>query len=288
MESGDRKGCDRFQTVSERTILHWLPMMSHFIAFFDHFRGSNKQNECQGRLGFALLQQSNDPSSAKLILYRTKAQILSTALLPADKSLTFKQEYLQYTDDSNVFWSLNFASSDEAEVFLQELDKKCPVTRTNATEIAAEAIKIETELSEAAAETDHDAAEPQETVDDASKKSNIVLRMAKMGQALPALSATNQSANDTDSSISSNGGGDTNTSLLLSSVPSHSHSKPTNISVAVQPVPNYWHQSSAVANYSASNMNNFISENRVQNAEVRNSINLIKDSPRSGWLNESQ
>lgn len=231
----------------------------------DDFR-ANKQNECQGRLGFALLQQSDDLTVAKLILYRTKSQILSTALLSSSMSLTFKQEYLQYTDDTNVFWSLNFTSNDEADVFLQELDKKCVVKRV-VTEVATEAIA--TELPESVAQADM---EPIETIFDASNKSNIVLRMAKVGQALPALSATNQSTvNDTDSLISSNGGnGDTdNTSLLLSSISSHSQSKPTNISVAVQPVPNYWHPSSTVSNYSSVNLNNFISENRVQNAEVR-------------------
>lgn len=112
------------------------------------------------------MQQSDDAAVAKLILYRTKSQILSTALLVPNKSLTFKQEYLQYTDDSNIFWSLNFTSSDEANVFLQELDKKCPVTHASATELATEAIKIKTELSEAAADIDTNT-EPHETVVDA-------------------------------------------------------------------------------------------------------------------------
>lgn len=216
--------------------------------------------------------------ATKLILYRTKSQILSTALLSSNKSLTYKQDYLQYTDDANVFWSLNFTSSDEAEVFLQELEKKCAVSRASANEIAAAAIKVEAELSEAAIETDTNA-EKLETTTDASKKSSVVQRMAKVGQALHMLSATNQSnANDTDSSISSNGGGGDNghSSLILSSVPSHSQSKPTNISVAVQPVPNYWQSSSVTANYTTTNLNSFITENRVQNAEVRMNLGKLE------------
>lgn len=252
--------------------------MFHLYGDFLYvFRGADNQNECQGRLGFALLQQSNNSGAAKLILYRTKSQIMSSTELAVNKSLTFKQDYLQYTDDSNIFWSLNFTSTDEADVFLQELDQKCKVTRVNSTEIAAEAIKIETELSEAAAETDGETNDTNDTTTDASRKSNLVQRMAKVGQALPMLDATNNAnAIDTDSSFSSCGGGDSDntTSLILSSVPSHSHPKPTNISVAVQPVPNYWHPSSAAANYSSSNLNNFVSENRMQNTEVR--MNLSK------------
>lgn len=192
-----------------------------------------------------------------------------------NKSLTFKQEYLQYTDDSNIFWSLNFTSSDEANVFLQELDKKCPVTHASATELATEAIKIKTELSEAAADIDTNT-EPHETVVDASKKSDIVLRMARVGQALPMPNILNNQSttNESDLSIASNGSGDSDTSLVLSTLPSHSHTKPTNISLAVQTLPNYWHPPSGVASFASSNLNNFVSENRVQNAETR--MNLSK------------
>lgn len=281
LECGDCPRCHRFQIVSaEKENKNVFRRLSLF--FIDNFRGANKQNECQGRLGFALLQHSTDSTAAKLILYRTKTQILSTAQVVTDKSLTYKQDYLQYTDDSNVFWSLNFAASDEADVFLQELDKKCTVTRANTTEIAPEAIKIETELPEVATEIVADAESIEPIVDASMQKSNIVLRMAKVGQALPMLSATGPpNENDTDSSVSSIGGGgdDVSTSLVLTSLPSHSISKPTNISVAVQPVPNYWHTPSATAaavNYSSTNLNNFISENRVQNAEVRMNISKLE------------
>lgn len=227
-------------------------------------------------MGFALLQQSNDPTAAKIILYRTKSQILSTALLPLlpQKSLTYKQDYLQYTDDATTFWSLHFASSDEANVFLQELEKRCALTRENATEIAAEAIKIETELSEAAAETDTDTASSR-AGDDASKKSNIVMRMAKVGQALPMLNAASaqSNANDLNSSMSSNGTDDHHSSLVLSSAPALPLSKPANISVAVQPMPNYWQSSSSIA---STNLSNFVTENRVQNAEVRMNMSKLE------------
>uniref|UniRef100_A0A182IRH5 PH domain-containing protein n=1 Tax=Anopheles atroparvus TaxID=41427 RepID=A0A182IRH5_ANOAO len=117
-----------------------------------------------GKVGLALLKSS---SGHRLLLYRTKTEVLGTITFTPEVKLFLKQDYLQFrTDDSSDFWSVLFESESDRQAMLSVLESWCTVEREPL---------VEEPMSEA-----EQNAEPTDT------RSNLVARMAKMGgQALP-------------------------------------------------------------------------------------------------------
>ncbi|XP_053659576.1 uncharacterized protein LOC128708621 [Anopheles marshallii] len=113
-----------------------------------------------GKLGLALL---NSTTGHRLLLYRTKTDVLGTVTLTRDTKLLLKQDYLQFrADDSNNFWSVLFESDSDRQAFLNAIESCCSVEREPV---------VEEPLSEVEKDT-----EPRK-----SKRSELAARMARLG-----------------------------------------------------------------------------------------------------------
>lgn len=260
-----------------------------------HFRW-NDTNKSFGQLGMALLKNPAD-NAHKLILYRTKEQILSTLQLAESVKVYWKPPYLQYHDDVNGFWSLLFASDNDSNAFFGKLEEVCIVDRTNSTKTESKAFDTEKDASKPVEPVKStktvEQKSPEKTSSDdidgsiPTSKAAVVHRVAKIGHQLPNFkppfdddsdSSTLHSDSEkfpfkssTISSIIPDKIGTIGSSHITPShitpshiTPSYIPPKPANISLALQPSiwsPGY-------------DFNAFASENRIQNAEVR--MNLTK------------
>lgn len=219
----------------------------------------NQQNEALGKVGLAVIKNDD---KIRLILYRTKQLVLSTLSLQSTSIVYNKQDYVQYEDDDHSFWSLRFEVNDR-ETFLKTIDQHCNVEDEP---VEAPTIKPDAPI----------------IIDDNKKvlesnKLSIVNRMAKMGHQLPQMKrsielpdAEIEEVRDTAASYRPvvpkwkpdipsremfpyGGTANTNTPILASST-------------LISYNPNMM--------TAESGMNSFLTENRIQNSEVR--MNLSK------------
>lgn len=230
----------------------------------------NDVNTSLGQLGFALLKNLTENTS-KLILYKTKEQILSTLLLSKSSKVYWRPPYLQYHDDVNEFWSLLFGSDTDSNEFL------CCIDRDN--------IEKEKKIEATSSKLSEIVETPKDKVDgtdiiipaSAKAKSDVVYRVAKIGHQLPKINPV--ADDDSDSTLPS----DTEKSSIMQSIksinniPGNLQEKPidivstqippksANISVAVQP---------SFLSSSTFDLNSLATENRIQHTEVR--MNLSK------------
>lgn len=252
----------------------------------------NDANTSLGQLGLALLKNSDDDMS-KLILYKTKEQILSTLLLTKSSQVYWKPPYLQYHDDSNIFWSLLFGCDDDSNEFFAKLEEACTIDRAlthtvklDANETAEKEAEKESEVQNKVSDTDEQKSKNNDEVDGAislpkaKAKSDVVYRVAKIGHQLPKMNPVADEDSDSTSYPS-----DTEkipSMLPIKSLynitekpapigPTQIPPKPANISVALQP--SFWSQPSSSSS-STLDLNTFAAENRIQHTEVR--MNLSK------------
>lgn len=264
-----------------------------------NFSRLNDANTSLGQLGLAILSNLADDTS-KLILYKTKEQVLSTFLLQKSSKVYWKPPYFQYHDDMNGFWSLIFSSDADSNEFLAKLNGLCLVDRGENTQPEDGSTNVKEEEEEKKDNKSDSATkmmetvitaksiEPKKSTNDkvdgateqtdnlsAKTKSDVVFRVAKIGHQLPKMHSV--ADDDSDSAHAS----DTDrvpsmTSLKsvhipdkpISLAPSHLPPKPTNISVALQS--QFWPSSS-----STFDLNAFATENRIQNTEVRMNISKL-------------
>uniref|UniRef100_A0A182MUB4 WH1 domain-containing protein n=1 Tax=Anopheles culicifacies TaxID=139723 RepID=A0A182MUB4_9DIPT len=127
----------------------------------------NGDNMFLGKLGLALL---NSTIGHRLLLYRTKTDVLGTVTLERSTKILLKQDYLQFTaDDSNEFWSVLFESETDRQALLNVIESCCQVDR-------------EPVIEEPLSEVEKDVEPPK------NKRSELAARMARMGgQAMPSM-----------------------------------------------------------------------------------------------------
>lgn len=232
-------------------------------------------SQSQGQLGLALLKNASEDSS-KLILYKTKDNILSTLCLLKKSIVYWKPPYLQYRDSQNEFWSLLFANDADSVDFFAKLEEVCtidrPIIQTNETEDCKKMPEMRTvsvaQSSEKVVNSD-EMMKPK-----VCNPRDVVYRVAKIGHELPRLKPPTD--NDSDLTLSFDTEQVSNIlphklkpsyNVPEAVLPSkHIPPKPTNISVALQsPI---WSPSSTF------DLNSFAAESRIQNTEVR--MNLSK------------
>ncbi|EDV47378.1 uncharacterized protein LOC6551539 [Drosophila erecta] len=87
-----------------------------------------KSSENLGRVGLAL-SILGEMEASKLIVYRSKSQVLTTLqLTPRGGKVILRESYLQFYDDEQRFWSLRFDKEpDEQEFVTFMLKNKLPV-----------------------------------------------------------------------------------------------------------------------------------------------------------------
>lgn len=235
-------------------------------------------NTSLGQLGLALLKNPTD-DAAKLILYKTKDHILSTLQLTKATKVYWKPPYLQYHDSQQGFWSLFFTSDKDSTEFFAELGEVCTIDGASATiDINA----VATDSTKAPVDSMKTETNTTDSIDAPKPKSDVVYRVSKIGHQLPKMKAT-AADDDSDSTLPSDTERIPNPQPSIKSIhaissdrvvyPAFQHpSKPTNISLALQP-PLIWSSLSSPST-STFDLNAFASENRIQNTEVR--MNLTK------------
>ena len=229
---------------------------------------------------------------SKLILYKTKEQILSTLLLTKSSQVYWKPPYLQYHDDSNTFWSLLFGCDDDSIEFFAKLEEACTIDRgllkPDANETTEKERERELDVQNKVSDTDELKSKSNDKVDGAISlpkaraKSDVVYRVAKIGHQLPRMKPVADEDSDSTSYPS-----DTEkipNMLPIKSLynipekpgpiaPTQIPPKPANISVALQP--SFWSQPSSSTSSSTFDLNTFAAENRIQHTEVRMNISKL-------------
>lgn len=253
-----------------------------------YFLRVDDANTSLGQLGLALLKNSADDMS-KLILYKTKEQILSTLLLTRSSQVYWKPPYLQYHDDSNIFWSLLFGCDDDSNEFFAKLEEACTIDRgllkPHANETTEKEREKELDAQNKVSDTDELKSKNNDKVDGAislpkvNAKSDVVYRVAKIGHQLPRMKPVADEDSDSTSYPS-----DTEkipSMLPIKSLynisekpapkaPTQIPPKSANISVALQP--SFWSQPSSSSTF---DLNTFAAENRIQHTEVRMNISKL-------------
>lgn len=203
------------------------------------------------------MKTANETSKCKLILYRTKQNVLANITLqPGVSKIFIKNECIQCQDDEQNFWSIVFEAND-IDVVLKEIDLQYLIREHNDDTIKQPENK------------------KSQNHEDIPSKATILSRMAKMGKPLPQLPAS------TTSEISDSSDQDD-----IKPVPIAHPRRTINKIVPVKNfIPSVHHtQTSSVStmdnhtliayNPDTSGLNILLADNRSQNTEIR--MNLSK------------
>lgn len=245
-------------------------LLIHSIVFGYRIEDTNIS---QGQLGFALLTHSQIHSS-KLILYKTKDQLLSTLLLKESVKLYWKSPYLQFHDDLNSFWSLHFSKEKDFNDFLDHLNGKCQIDRSDDSGNSNESKDVEItkdEHSTQKPDVAHDIndTELNENTDesDAAKKSDVVNRVAKIGHRIPMLNLAANAKNENEFKVQKNEPlSPTFNSSQLNRIPTQDLVSNAGSSMSTV---------SPVVVSTTFDLNSFATEYRMQSTEVRFNISKL-------------
>lgn len=236
----------------------------------------------------AVIKSTTDDSVLRIILYRTKQNVLSTITLNAATATTkvyLKQDYFQYQDDEQQFWSIRFDVDADRSEILQAISKHCIVEHEPIEEKQPNVVPTKTRITipveiPLSAEP---CASTSSTAEEQSKRT-LVTRMAKMGKQLPQV--TRQPIATKDSSSPEDSDTDVRKERYKPALPKWKPDVPTRIPHEMIPYSgNGMNTSSGTPILSTSTLiaynqmsehgiNAFLSENRIQNTEVR--MNLSK------------
>lgn len=142
----------------------------------------NGENVNQGRVGLAVVQPNAVVGHLRIILYRSKSDILSAVSLTSDDAVTAVRssgDYVQFRDNDQQFWSVCFDSTADRSDFLRVIGVvKVPQSDGKA------AVPFKPDVNHKPNPT---ISTPTITavVPPSSAKTSLVNRMAKMGQHLP-------------------------------------------------------------------------------------------------------
>lgn len=170
----------------------------------------NQQNTIIGRLGFAVLL--SDKRNLKIILYKSKIDLLSSVVLRESNKIYVKGNFIQYLDSSNNFWSILFENENDRDEAIKLLEERCTIEwiemessiKTNDSNNAMESENQEEKDAKNDGPTeDATCADKSVETDPEEKqtkqlKANILTRMAKMGKRLVP-SGSNKASDVSDS-----------------------------------------------------------------------------------------
>jgi hypothetical protein len=165
----------------------------------------NNQNTVIGKLGFAILI-SDKSQSLKIILYKSKIDLLSSLVLRSSNKIYVKGNFIQYLDSHNNFWSVLFENPNDRDEAIRLLEERCEIERdemevsiksnTNDSTVVVGGSSSKDDESESHENAKNDdVATTDATCDKAVEtdpedkqnkqmKANILTRMAKMGKRL--------------------------------------------------------------------------------------------------------
>lgn len=192
--------------------MNWEVLIAKLVTAY---KVINDQNTIIGRLGFAIL--ISDKSNLKMILYKSKIDLLSSVLLRESNKIYVKGNFIQYLDSSNNFWSILFENESDRDEAIRLLEERCTIERNEidssikANDGNGSINEMESEnQDEKAAKNDEDATCADKSVEtdpeekqNKQLKTNILARMAKMGKRLVPSGSNKNSASDESASENS-------------------------------------------------------------------------------------
>ncbi|KAL7025816.1 hypothetical protein ACKWTF_013650 [Chironomus riparius] len=198
-EDGDEERSSA--TDSENSKVSWEVLLAKLVTAY---KVINNQNTVIGKLGFAILI-SDKSQSLKIILYKSKIDLLSSLVLRTTNKIYVKGNFIQYLDSHNNFWSVLFEHPNDRDEAIRLLEERCEIERdemevsiksnTNDSTVVVGSSKDDESESHENAKNDDVVATTDATCDKAVEtdpedkqnkqmKANILTRMAKMGKRL--------------------------------------------------------------------------------------------------------
>lgn len=186
-QDGDEDDKSGSQTDSESKT-DWQVLIAKLVTAY---KVINNTNTVIGKLGFAIL--ISDKSELKIILYKSKIDLLSTLIVREANKIFQKGNFIQYLDTHQNFWSVLFESESDRDEALRLLEERCTIQRDEMEKsINANESKVnesetndnaehakgdgDVETSDKACETDPEEKQTKQM------KANILSRMARMGK----------------------------------------------------------------------------------------------------------
>lgn len=204
---------NKSQTDSESKT-DWQVLMAKLVTAY---KVINNTNTVIGKLGFAIL--ISDKKELKMILYKSKIDLLSTLIIRESNKIYQKGNFIQYLDTHQNFWSVLFENESDRDEAVRLLEERCTI-QMDEMEKSIEISANETKVVESENNENPDIAKPEgegevETSDKACEtdpeekqtkqmKANILTRMARMGKKIVLPNKTSNSemsdSSDADSS----------------------------------------------------------------------------------------
>lgn len=185
-ENTDDNKSTKSQTDSESKT-DWQVILAKLVTAY---KVINQTNTVIGKLGFALLL--SDKRELKMILYKSKIDLLSTVIVRESNKVYVKGNFVQYLDDHQNFWSVLFENESDKDETLRVLEERCTIQNEEMEKSAnandakvdeSETNEENTKLCEGDVETSDKACETDPEEKQAKQiKTNILTRMARMGK----------------------------------------------------------------------------------------------------------
>lgn len=212
---GDEEGDEDKTDSSESSNLNWEVLSAKLVTAY---KAINKENVLIGHLGFAILV--SDKRSLKMILYKSKIDLLSSIVLKESDKIYVKGKFIQYMDSSSNFWSVLFDNENDRDEIIRLLEERCTIERdemessikANGSSASNQNNEMESEnQDENNAKNDEDATCVDKSVEtdpeekqSKQMKANILSRMAKMGKRLVPSSGSNKASASEESASENN------------------------------------------------------------------------------------
>lgn len=128
MHAGDDKEAgddDKSSNTDSESKTDWQVLLAKLVTAYKVINGNNT---IIGRLGFAILI-SDPKKELKMILYKSKIDLLSTLVVREACKIFQKGNFIQYLDQHQNFWSVLFESESDRDEALRLLEERCPIQR---------------------------------------------------------------------------------------------------------------------------------------------------------------
>ncbi|XP_055540714.1 uncharacterized protein LOC129727182 [Wyeomyia smithii] len=253
---------DKQEQISDKTIATLKLVQASVVAAY---KLVGTENVSQGKLGLALL---NSEDGYKVLLYRTKTDVLATVNISTSTKMFLKSNYLQFHSDDECFWSVSFDQPTEREHLLSIIVKVCVVEKQKDDVAMCRPIPASRTTIPVVEEPDSDSTD--------QKKINLISRIAKVGQ--PILLQEKQCRTEISDS--------SDTDVRIETIPRHrrtgSGSRIHPVSIGMQMLPSSNALSTAIAGQNLlqttadCNFNMLMTENRMQSSELRMNLSKIE------------
>ncbi|XP_058823499.1 uncharacterized protein LOC131684542 [Topomyia yanbarensis] len=228
----------------------------------------NTENVPQGKLGLALLCLD---AEYRIIIYRTKADVLATLNISPTTTLILVNGYLQFHSDDGCFWSILFDQITERDELLKSVHGICTIDQEVKHSIKPIPASRTIPLVEL----------PDSDVD--PTKASLISRMARVGQSIypqdnPVSTTEVSDSSDADVRIET---------IPRSSIPPHrrttNSSRNYPVTIGMQMIPSAANAlNTAISGQNMLqtandvNINMFLTESRMYNTELRMNMSKIE------------